>query len=126
MAADASLDAIQAGTVPPVDETAKLEEDEFVAEAKQLELDRQKADLESRIQDTKLRGRFTRRIFVLIVVWLVVVLVILLFEGFHATVRAHNFQLSDNVLLALIGSTTANVLGVFIIVVHYLFPETKA
>ena len=122
---DTSLDAIRAGAVPPVDEDAKLEEDEFVAEAQRLELERQKADLESHKQDTVLRGKFTRRIFALIVVWLVVVLVIVLFEGFHTTICAHNFQLSDNVLLALIGSTTANVLGVFIIVVHYLFPDAK-
>ena len=33
------------------------------------------------------------------------------------------FALSDAVILAAIGGTTVNVLGIFIIVVNYLFPK---
>jgi hypothetical protein len=54
-----SLDSIQAEPAPPVDETAKLEETEFIAEAKRLELEKLRAELESNKQDTKLRGEFT-------------------------------------------------------------------
>jgi hypothetical protein len=118
MAEEPSLDAIEAEPAPAyIDEIELDEEAFFIAASKQLEL-------ESRKQDIELRGKFSRRIFSLIVVWLLIVLMIVIFEGFHTTICTHDFKLSDNVLLALIGSTTANVLGVFIIVVHYLFPDS--
>jgi len=122
---DEPLDSIQAEPAPLGDETAKLEETWFAAEAKRLELEKLRAELESNKQDTKLRGQFTKRIFLLILVWLSTVLGIVIFQAFKVTISAHSFFLSDKILLALIGSTTANVLGVFVIVVHYLFPESR-
>jgi hypothetical protein len=120
-----SLDSIQAEPAPLGDENAKLEETWFNAESKRLELAKRRAELDSNIQDTKLRGQFTKRIFLLILGWLSVVLGIIIFQGFKFTIFTHSFGLSNAVLLALIGSTTANVLGVFVIVVHYLFPDSK-
>lgn len=35
------------------------------------------------------------------------------------------FHLSDTVLITLIGSTTASVIGIFLIVLHWLFPKEK-
>ena len=35
------------------------------------------------------------------------------------------FQLKDSVIIALIGSTTANIIGVFVIVLKYLFPSNR-
>ncbi len=35
------------------------------------------------------------------------------------------FHLSDDVLITLIGTTTASVIGIFLIVLHWLFPQSK-
>ncbi len=65
-------------------------------------------------------------IFYLIVAWLSLIFVIVILEGFGVTICHHAFKLSDPVVLALIGGTTVNVLGIFIIVVRYLFPQRSA
>jgi hypothetical protein len=112
-----AISSIELG--PPEDDKAELE---FEA----LDLYREgKEELELRglAQDIDLRGQFANRIFILFVGWLLLVLGVLFFQGFKATVYGHNFGLSDSVVLALIGSTTVNVIGVFVIVVHYLFPN---
>jgi len=36
-----------------------------------------------------------------------------------------SFQLSDAVLMALVGGTTANVIGLFVVVARYLYPSDK-
>ena len=82
-----------------------------------------KAEINSYNQDTDERKRYAHRIFCLICTWLCGVFLILLLQGFRSTQFYGWFQLSQPVLLALIGSTTLNVLGVFIIVTHYLFPN---
>ena len=73
-------------------------------------------------QDIEARGRYASRIFVLIVFWLLSILLILVFQAFEFW----TFQLSDNVVLGLIGGTTASVLALFTIVAKYFFPERKA
>ena len=45
-----------------------------------------------------------------------------MFSGF-GTYQHFRFILSERVMLAAIGSTTANIIGVFFIVVRYIFPE---
>lgn len=99
--------------------------DEFTrTEEKQIDEELKRADLKSKHQDITERKKYTGRIFWLIVGWLIAVLVILLLQGFYKIWKVY-FLLSDNVILALIGGTTANVLGIFIIVTKYLFPKTK-
>jgi hypothetical protein len=51
--------------------------------------------------------------------WIVAVFVLLSLQGFSF----YGFKLSDNVLLAAIGSTTANVIGMLLIVLKNLFPS---
>jgi hypothetical protein len=48
-------------------------------------------------------------------------IMLLLFQGFLS--RLGIFNLSDTVILAAIGGTTVNVLGIFVVVVNYLFPK---
>ncbi len=43
------------------------------------------------------------------------------YDEHHVT----KFHLSDDVLITLIGSTTASVIGIFLIVLHWLFPQMK-
>ena len=71
-------------------------------------------------QDRSERKTYAGRIFRLLIVWLCVVASILLLRGFS---QFSLFSLSDAVLMTLIGSTTASVVGIFIIVAKYLFPQ---
>ena len=68
-------------------------------------------------QDIQERKKYASHIFWLIVGWLVLLFVVLGFQGF----KFCQFDLSENVLLVLIAGTTVNILGIFVIVVNYLF-----
>ena len=70
-------------------------------------------------QDREQRKKYSESIFHLVVAWLVVLALIVVMDG-ACCVR---FQVSERVLLALIGSTTASIFGLFYVVTKYLFPK---
>jgi hypothetical protein len=72
--------------------------------------------------DIKQRALFAGKIFKLIVGWLIALIIIILLQGF-AQYRGTYFHLDKEVILAFIGGTTINVLGLFGIVVAYLFKK---
>jgi hypothetical protein len=85
-------------------------------------------------QDIQGRKTYARCIFWLIVGWLLAMFLLLIFCGIQRVTVviggskyfidvSGKFQLSDKVLVTLIGGTTANVLGLFAIVCNYLFPK---
>lgn len=78
-----------------------------------------------RKQDRKQRKEFASKIFYFLCVYMTVVFVLLLFAGIKGLRSSLSFTLSDTVLLALLGTTTANVISIFIIVAKYLFPNKK-
>jgi hypothetical protein len=102
-------------------------------------MDRLKAD--GFEQDIKERRIYANKIFKLLSIWLVSVFTVIVFQGFStesSSVKAvfketpsflksfvfqPRFNLPDSVLLALIGGTTINVIGIFVIVANYLFPK---
>lgn len=100
------------------------EEQESVSQRTQeeftdLERQHRKEELRGKQQDREERKRYADLIFKLICYWLIAVFGLLLVQGqdwFH-------FELSNGVLLAVVGSTTANVLGIFWLVANYLFPR---
>jgi uncharacterized membrane-anchored protein len=105
------------GEPPPdsPDEFSQLEEDytarrEETARIKQLE------------QNIEERKKYANRIFCLVCYWLVFVGVLVLLNGVQGCFTWIPFRLSDAVLIALITTTTINVIGVFLFVVRYLFP----
>lgn len=82
-----------------------------------------KVQIRSLSQDIDERKKYAHRIFCLICCWLGICFLLLGLEGFaHWTL----FSLPDGVLMAVIGSTTVDVLGIFYIVTHYLFPQNVA
>lgn len=99
--------------------------------------ERERTLLKSLRQDIKARKKYATNIFRLIVWWLLAISAVIFFQGFLSDQTAYwmigyrgfvleafpKFRLSDPVLLALIGGTTASVLGLFVIVVRYLFPN---
>ena len=66
------------------------------------------------------RKSYANKIFLLVVCWLVGLAAFLALSGFSAFTH---FSLDTKVLLALVGGTTLNVLGIFTIVANYLFPK---
>lgn len=58
----------------------------------------------------------------LLCAWLLLLFVTLAAQGF----RWGGFELTERVLLALIGGTTINVIGIFIVVMNYLFPKSPS
>lgn len=75
-------------------------------------------------QDTEERKKYARRFLYLACAWVAIVTLVLLLQGACSRGRgAFTFALSDTVLLATIGSTTANILGILYVVANYLFPK---
>jgi hypothetical protein len=91
--------------------------------SKLVALEQQIADLKSFNQDMAQRKDFAFRIFCLTVGWLTTVILVVLANGF-GTAGLIPFQLSDPVVLGLIGSTTLNIVGVLVVVVKYLFSRS--
>jgi hypothetical protein len=97
--------------------------------------------LKDRRQEVANRASYTTKIFWLIVAWMVVVLLIVAAVGFRHPEQTLDvtgtviptttadwfvaFHLSDSVLITLISGTTANVLGLFLVVAQHLFPRRR-
>ncbi len=77
------------------------------------------AQTEGLRQDIQERKKYASRIFVLCGIWIAAVFLLLTAQGLS---RWTSFNLPQPVLLAAIGSTTANIIAVFLIVARYLFP----
>ena len=71
-------------------------------------------------QDRGQRKGFAISVFALVSLYLAAVLTILFIQGF-----SKSFYLSDSVLITLLGTTTANVISILVIVVTYLFSRKK-
>ena len=83
------------------------------------ELNVLKQQLLQSVDNHNLRLKYADKVFWLVCVWLSFVIMALGCSGLHI----HGFQLSDNVLIAFIVSTTASVIGLFAIVAKWLFPS---
>jgi hypothetical protein len=71
-------------------------------------------------QNVEARKRYSNRIFITTSGWLISVVCILIAVGLGW------LKLSDSILIALLGTTTINVLGFFVIVIQYLFNKDKS
>jgi hypothetical protein len=76
-------------------------------------------EMADRQSDRTQRETYAKRVFFLVLGWIILIFVLLLFQGFGPIV--HYNPLSDKVLLALITSTTINLIGTLIIVLKYIF-----
>lgn len=89
------------------------------SEENDLDAQRTKVELDGLLQDIAERKKYASRIFCLLSLWLIGIFLLLVLQGTHQ----NGFHLSDNVLIAAIGGTTVNVIGIFIVVTRYLFPS---
>lgn len=101
-------------------ETQTLENEQL-----RVEIEKLRAELTSFNQDILQRRSFAPKLYLLTCVWLGLVTLIVLLQGFSEG-RWHIFRLDDSVLIALLGTTTVNVVGLFYVVAKYLFPEKSA
>lgn len=85
-----------------------------------VEIEKLRAELDSFKQDVAQRKQYAPRLFLLTCCWLGSVIAILLLQGFSSG-TAHFFSLGNDVLIALLGTTTINVIGLFYVVAKYLF-----
>jgi|SRR5579859_5764362 len=89
-----------------------------------LEKEHARAILRGVKQDIEERKKYARRFFILACFWLAAITVLLVLQGFGSFwFGLMPFKLADTVLLAVIGSTTVNVLGILYVVANYLFPK---
>ncbi len=77
-----------------------------------------KQEISDRIQDRQERKKYAKKTFGFLSVFTAVVLFIVTLAGFSEVV---NFRLENSVLIALITSSLATVVGIFILVMQYLF-----
>lgn len=84
-----------------------------------VELELKKEELEGKRQDRKQRGQFSIWIFGFMGVYMLSILTVLILAGCKTLV------LSDTVIISLLTTTTADVIGVFIIVAKYLFHKVE-
>jgi hypothetical protein len=111
-----TVDSIVPAPAAPETEISQLA---FAGESQRAELEKQRLENAALRQDTAHRDKWGKRVFPMCAAWLLAVVVIMLLEGFHL----FGFHLDNSVLIAFIGSTTADVIGLGYIVANYLFPK---
>lgn len=82
-------------------------------------------ELGQKADEHKLRISSFKKLFWLMVAWLVACFIVVVLSGLSFQVYGIyvGLVLSDSVLIALLGSTTINVLGIFAIAAKWLFPK---
>ena len=77
---------------------------------------------ELHMEALRYRSRLAPRLFRLVMCWIIAVFVLVVAAGYRLPVQGRDLVLSDGVLMTLVGSTTATVLGLFAIVTRFYFP----
>lgn len=81
-----------------------------------LEEEKKRLKLKEKADVLQQRKSFSGRIFALVLFYVLAVLAIIVLCGFDV------LSISDAVLIALLSTTTANVVGLLVIVMKYFFP----
>lgn len=123
-----ALEVVQPPTVPPPrqpDAFTELGEKVFDIESKSVEIQKLNVELEmlrEKVRDSRLsrkqRKDYADKVFKLLTLWMFFVGAIVIGKS----CRSYD-GLSDPVLMTLMGTTTATVVGLFTVVLMYLFPS---
>ena len=107
--------AIQEPEAPP-----QAADDRTLDEENSLDKQERLAHISGLLQDISERKVYANRIYCLIEAWLIGMFFLLFMQGIcHGCM----YRVSDDVLMAAIGGTTLNVIGIFLVVARYLFPQ---
>ena len=117
--------------VPEAPDPETAEEERALArdEAEYRRMHR-RLDIQDRIQNMNARRRYAMGTFIMVCVWLLCVFVVTILQGLGAFGEPFyfhrgfpiRFRLDSTVMTALIATTTANIIGLLVIVMKYLFP----
>ncbi len=110
-----ALDAI----VPAPQASEATGEGALELETKQAELAKAKLVNREFQEILEQRREWGTRFFWVLLGWLISVVLVVFFEGFHLL----GFKLDNSVLIAFIGTTTADVLGLGYVIANFLFPK---
>lgn len=77
-------------------------------------------NLEGLSQDLQQRRKYAGGLFITLCAWLVAILLLLFLQGF----KLGGFHLTDGILVAALGTTTVNIIALFIVVAKYIFPNS--
>ena len=114
--------AVDLAVISPDDRDPSAKPDRLTSEELEYhEKAKKEVELEGLKQDIEERKIYAKHIYILVSVWLVGILILLMVQGFFSPLGI--FNLSNSVLLAVIGGTTINVIGLFVVVARYLFPR---
>lgn len=92
------------------------------AEARDLKRRARLDRIAARRERRGLRRTYAKKLFVLLCAWVSGIYLLLIFQGM-GKIGSLSFFLDDKVLMAAIGSTTVNVIGLFYVVAKYLYPD---
>ena len=104
-------------TPPPGIPTNGYTEDES-AFASQIRKDLHRQEMEDRKEARRLRKVYAYLAYSLVGCWMLIIFVLLVAQG-----AIEGFHLSDQVLMVALGSTTATIVGVPIVVTKYIFRD---
>lgn len=90
-------------------------------DALQTENDIRKEELKGRIQDREQRKEFAIKIYHFLCFYLSSVLFLIILSATPLI----KFELTEAIIITLLTTTTANIIGIFILVVKYLFATRK-
>lgn len=77
-----------------------------------------KLELRSKAQDIEMRRDYADKTYLFVCIYMCFVFFLVFLACSPST-----FKMGDSVLMVLLGTTTANVIGLFAIVMNYLFPK---
>ncbi len=104
-----------------IDKEQKEHLNDLSVKNKKEELKSKKETRRGQKQDRKQRLKFADKIFDLLSIYLFFILMLLFFSGF----RIGGFYIANEVLIALLTTTTANIIGIFIFVPKYLYQRAE-
>ena len=110
------------GALPVDQNLIDAEAREYERERREQQVESLRAENTQKRQDIAERRKYANRIFCLICVWLGVMMLIVIAEGLSVVIP---FKLDTSIVITAISTTTASVLGIFLIVANYLFPTSK-
>lgn len=106
---------------PPVSHPAEDKNSLYELEVHEAELEKASLVNDALRQDIQGRGDWGKRVFWMLVGWLLSVLAVLLLQGSGY----RGFHLDNSIIITFITTTTVNVLSLGYIVANYLFPKSK-
>ena len=106
------------------EEISDIPDSKSSKEVEKYELEYRSAIVEGTRQDNAERKKYASRIYWAVISWVILTGLAVMLRGLtgsHIWNWTISFQLSDNVLIAMVGGTAASLIGLLLTVARYLF-----